>query len=67
MPVTGLSRLPFRLPPRRMNHENAESRRTHPGMELNTPPKPIPVPNLEQLQVLEGYYAWRRGEPEAKQ
>jgi para-nitrobenzyl esterase len=36
-------------------------------MELNNPPKPIAVPNMEQLQTLEGYYAWRRGETAAKQ
>jgi hypothetical protein len=35
-------------------------------MELNNPPKPIAVPNIEQLQTLEGYYAWRRSEAEAK-
>ncbi len=35
-------------------------------MELNNPPKRIAVPNIEQLQTLEGYYAWRRSEAEAK-
>jgi para-nitrobenzyl esterase len=35
-------------------------------MNLNDPSKAIPVPNLKQLEVLEGYYAWRRGEAETK-
>jgi para-nitrobenzyl esterase len=29
-------------------------------MNLDSPSKPIFVPNLEKLQVLDGYYAWRR-------
>ncbi len=29
-------------------------------MELDDPSKAIPVPNLEQLKALDGYYAWRR-------
>ena len=35
-------------------------------MNLNDPSKAIPIPNLEKLQVLEGYYAWRRAEAEKK-
>lgn len=35
-------------------------------MNLNDPSKPIPVPNLDKLQVLDGYYAWRRSQVEAK-
>jgi para-nitrobenzyl esterase len=31
-------------------------------MNLNDPSKPMPVPNIEKLQVLEGYYAWRRSQ-----
>jgi para-nitrobenzyl esterase len=34
-------------------------------MNLNDPSKAIPVPNLEKLKVLDGYYAWRR-QAEAK-
>jgi para-nitrobenzyl esterase len=33
-------------------------------MELNKTSKAIPVPNIEKLQVLDGYYAWRRGQVE---
>jgi len=29
-------------------------------MQLDSTPAPIPVPNLEQLKALDGYYAWRR-------
>lgn len=29
-------------------------------MQLNDPSKAIPVPNLAQLKVLDGYFAWRR-------
>jgi para-nitrobenzyl esterase len=29
-------------------------------MNLNDPSKPIPVPNLDKLKALDGYYAWRR-------
>ena len=35
-------------------------------MNLNDPSKAIPVPNLEKLQVLEGYYAWRRSQAAQK-
>jgi para-nitrobenzyl esterase len=35
-------------------------------MNLNDPSKAIPVPNLEKLKVLDGYYAWRRTQQEAK-
>ena len=35
-------------------------------MNLDVSSKAIPVPNLEKLQVLEGYYAWRRGQAAAK-
>ncbi len=35
-------------------------------MNLNDPSKAIPVPNLEKLEVLDGYYAWRRSQAEAK-
>jgi para-nitrobenzyl esterase len=35
-------------------------------MNLNDPSKPIPVPNMDKLQVLEGYYAWRRSQADAK-
>ena len=31
-------------------------------MNLNDPSHAIPVPNLDKLQVLEGYYAWRRSQ-----
>ncbi len=31
-------------------------------MNLDHPSKTIPVPNLEKLQVLDGYYAWRRSQ-----
>jgi para-nitrobenzyl esterase len=33
-------------------------------MNLNDPSKAIPVPNIEKLQVLDGYYAWRRTQAE---
>ncbi len=32
-------------------------------MQLDDKPAPIPTPNLAKLQALDGYYAWRRGEP----
>jgi para-nitrobenzyl esterase len=35
-------------------------------MNLDVTSKAIPVPNLEKLQVLEGYYAWRRSQVAAK-
>lgn len=35
-------------------------------MNLNDPSKAIPVPNLEKLQVLDGYYAWRRSQATTK-
>ncbi len=35
-------------------------------MNLDDPSKAIPVPNLKQLEVLDGYYAWRRGGAEPK-
>ena len=35
-------------------------------MNLNDPSKAIPLPNLEKLQVLEGYFAWRRSQADAK-
>jgi para-nitrobenzyl esterase len=35
-------------------------------VNLNDPSKAIPVPNLEKLQVLEGYYAWRRSQADVK-
>jgi para-nitrobenzyl esterase len=31
-------------------------------MNLDQPSKTIPVPNLEKLQALDGYYAWRRSQ-----
>jgi para-nitrobenzyl esterase len=31
-------------------------------MNLDHPSKTIPVPNLNKLQVLDGYYAWRRSQ-----
>lgn len=31
-------------------------------MNLNDPSKGIAVPNADKLQVLEGYYAWRRSQ-----
>jgi para-nitrobenzyl esterase len=31
-------------------------------MNLNDPSKAIPVPNLEKLKVLDGYFAWRRSQ-----
>jgi len=36
------------------------------AMNLNDPSKAIPYPNLDKLKVLEGYYAWRRSEADAK-
>src|ERR1700733_6668219 len=33
-------------------------------MNLNDLSKAIPVPNVEKLQVLDGYYAWRRAQAE---
>lgn len=30
------------------------------AMELDTPSKAIPMPNLDKLKVLDGYFAWRR-------
>ena len=35
-------------------------------MNLNDPPAAIPVPNADKLQVLDGYYAWRRSQAEGK-
>lgn len=35
-------------------------------LNINDPSKAVPVPNVEKLQVLEGYYAWRRSQAEAK-
>jgi para-nitrobenzyl esterase len=35
-------------------------------MNLDVSSKAIPVPNLEKLQVLEGYYAWRRSQAAAQ-
>jgi para-nitrobenzyl esterase len=35
-------------------------------MNLDDPSKAIPVPNLDKLKVLDGYYAWRRSEADAK-
>jgi hypothetical protein len=35
-------------------------------MNLDESSKAIPVPNLEKLQVLDGYYAWRRAPAEKK-
>lgn len=34
-------------------------------MNLDVTSKPIPVPNLDKLQVLDGYYAWRRAQAAA--
>jgi para-nitrobenzyl esterase len=36
------------------------------AMNLNDPSKAIPEPNIEKLQVLEGYFAWRRSQSAAK-
>jgi para-nitrobenzyl esterase len=36
------------------------------AMNLNDPSRAIPMPNLEKLQVLEGYYAWRRSQADVK-
>ncbi|MGD0131282.1 MAG: carboxylesterase family protein [Bryobacteraceae bacterium] len=33
-------------------------------MNLNDPSKAVPVPNIEKLQALDGYYAWRRAQAE---
>jgi para-nitrobenzyl esterase len=30
------------------------------AMELDTPSKAVPMPNLDKLKVLDGYFAWRR-------
>jgi para-nitrobenzyl esterase len=35
-------------------------------MNLNDPSKSIPVPNIDKLKVLDGYYAWRRSQEGAK-
>ncbi len=35
-------------------------------MNLDDPSRAIPLPNLEKLQVLEGYFAWRRSQAGAK-
>jgi para-nitrobenzyl esterase len=35
-------------------------------MKLNDPSEAVPVPNLDKLQVLDGYFAWRRGEAAPK-
>jgi para-nitrobenzyl esterase len=35
-------------------------------MNLNDPSKPIPVPNLDKLKMLDGYYAWRRSQQGGK-
>ncbi|MGA8768749.1 MAG: carboxylesterase family protein, partial [Candidatus Acidiferrales bacterium] len=35
-------------------------------MNLDVSSKSIPVPNLDKLQVLDGYYAWRRAQEAAK-
>ena len=31
-------------------------------MQLNDPSHPVPVPNADQLKVLDGYFAWRRSQ-----
>jgi para-nitrobenzyl esterase len=36
-------------------------------MELDTPSKAIPVPNLTQLKALDGYFAWRRKQEASQQ
>ena len=36
------------------------------AMELNDSSKAIPLPNLEKLQALDGYFAWRRAHAEKK-
>jgi para-nitrobenzyl esterase len=35
-------------------------------MKLNDPSQAMPYPNLEKLQVLEGYFAWRRSQENSK-
>ena len=35
-------------------------------MNLNDPSKAIPIPNMDKLQVLDGYYAWRRSQAAQK-
>lgn len=35
-------------------------------MQLNDASRAIPVPNLQKLQILDGYYAWRRGQEETE-
>ncbi|HKV03725.1 MAG TPA: carboxylesterase family protein [Candidatus Acidoferrales bacterium] len=35
-------------------------------MNLDDPSKAVPVPNLDKLKVLDGYYAWRRSQAAAK-
>jgi para-nitrobenzyl esterase len=35
-------------------------------MNLNDPSKAVPVPNLEKLKVLDGYFAWRRSQEGGK-
>jgi para-nitrobenzyl esterase len=34
-------------------------------LTLDVKPTASPVPNLDNLKVLSGYYAWRRGEPKS--
>lgn len=36
------------------------------AMNLNDPSKAIPFPNMDKLQVLESYYAWRRSQADVK-
>ncbi|MGA9882438.1 MAG: carboxylesterase/lipase family protein [Candidatus Acidiferrales bacterium] len=36
-------------------------------MELDTPSKAIPVPNLDKLKALDGYFAWRRKQESSQQ
>jgi len=36
------------------------------AMELDDPSHAIPMPNVEKLKALEGYFAWRRGQEGSK-
>ena len=35
-------------------------------MNIDDPSKAVPVPNVEKLQVLDGYFAWRRAQADVK-
>ena len=41
----------------------ASAQYVDPSSSQNVAPSVSPVPNFNNLKVLEGYYAWRRGDP----